>query len=86
MRQGDVISTKNDQEGVTPQDPRCTKNVTKMNFSHSCDSSEGKVFRVLVPIHNTFMVVMVVVVVVVLVVVVVVVVVMVVVGAVMLLV
>ena len=51
--------------GVTPQDPRCTKNVTKMNFSHSCVSLEGKVFRVLVPIHNTFMVVMVVVLVVV---------------------
>ena len=43
-----------------------------MNFFHSCDSSEGKVFRVLVPIHNTFMVVMVVVVVVVVVVMVVV--------------
>ena len=52
MRQGEVISTKNDQEGVTPQDPRCTKNVTKMNFSHSCVSSDGKVFRVLV---TTFM-------------------------------
>ena len=59
-----LYQQKNDQEGVTPQDPRCIKNVTKMNFSHSCVSSEGKVFRVLVPIHNTFMVVMVVVVVV----------------------
>ena len=47
-----LYEQKNDQEGVTPQDPRCTKNVTKMNFSHSCVSSDGKVFRVLV---TTFM-------------------------------